>query len=94
MKFRRQHRINRFFVDFACLENRLIVEVDGSQHLDQAIYDHARTARLNDLGYRVLRFWNDDVLLRIVEVLDAIAASADADQGRYVTDGSKRVLSQ
>jgi very-short-patch-repair endonuclease len=77
-KFRRQHRIDRFYADFACLQARLIVELDGSQHLAQIAYDEARTRSLNRCGYRVLRLWNDDVLLRIDDALAAIAAALEA----------------
>ena len=74
-KFRRQHRIDRFYPDFVCLQARLIVELDGSQHLDQQAYDETRTRRLQQLGYRVIRLWNDDVLLRIDDALAVIAAA-------------------
>jgi very-short-patch-repair endonuclease len=62
--FRRQVPIAGYIVDFACPDERLIVELDGSQHAeDQALcYDAARTARLEADGWIVLRFWNDDVL--------------------------------
>jgi len=71
-KFRRQHRIGPYFADFACPELHLVVELDGSQHLDQAKYDSTRTQYLQSQGYRVLRFWNDDVLLRMDDVLGEI----------------------
>ena len=74
-KFRRQHRIDRFYPDFVCLQARLIIELDGSQHLDQRTYDEARTRCLQGLGYRVIRLWNDDVLLRIDDALAVIAAA-------------------
>ena len=77
-KFRRQHRIVRFYADFVCLQARLVVELDGSQHLDQRAYDDARTHCLQQHGYRVLRVWNDDVLLRIDDALAAIAAALAA----------------
>ena len=77
-KFRRQRRIGRFVADFVCLEARLIVEVDGSQHLDRAAYDDARTRWLETQGFRVIRFWNDDVLLRMDDVLTAITAALAA----------------
>ena len=70
MSFRRQVPIGGYIIDFACPECRLIVEVDGSQHgrdLDLA-YDTARTARLKQDGWTVLRFWNDDVLKDIDNV--------------------------
>ncbi len=57
-RFRRQHVFGRYIVDFVCLQHRLIIEVDGDQHLDQRKYDEERTRWLNQQGYRVLRFTN------------------------------------
>ena len=71
-KFRRQHPVGRYIVDFVCLEHRLAIEVDGGQHILQAEHDEKRTAFLASQGFRVLRFWNHDVLLRTDEVLEAI----------------------
>ncbi|SFS09100.1 Very-short-patch-repair endonuclease [Dyella sp. OK004] len=71
-KFRRQHPLAGYIVDFVCLPARLIIELDGGQHLDAQAYDAERTAKLVRLGYRVRRFWNDDVLLRTHEVLEEI----------------------
>ena len=59
--FRRQHPIGKYIVDFCAIKEKLIVELDGSQHLDQEAYDQERTHYLESLGYRVLRFWNNDV---------------------------------
>jgi very-short-patch-repair endonuclease len=56
-RFRRQHRIGFYFADFACSERRLIIELDGGQHVDRADYDEARTRFLEGQGYCVLRFW-------------------------------------
>ncbi|MCW5875898.1 MAG: endonuclease domain-containing protein [Anaerolineales bacterium] len=64
-KFRRQHIIDRFIVDFCCPQKRLVVEVDGDIHLQSREYDQARTEYLNDLGYFVLRVSNQDVMERI-----------------------------
>ena len=61
-KFRRQVTIDPFIVDFLCIQHRLIVEVDGGQHAEQIEHDVARTAWLETQGYRVLRFWNNEVL--------------------------------
>ena len=72
-RFRRQHRVGPYFTDFACPESRLVVELDGSQHLARVAYDNARTDYLRAAGYRVLRFWNDDVIARTEDVLDTIA---------------------
>ena len=62
LKFRRQQPIGDCIVDFVCFERKLIVEVDGSQHLDAIARDDARTAWLESIGFTVLRFWNDEVL--------------------------------
>ena len=67
-KFRRQRPIGPYIVDFVCLENKLIVEVDGGQHTE----DKSRDRWLNTQGYDVLRFWNDDVLTKIDDVIEAI----------------------
>ena len=79
-KFRRQHEIDHYIVDFACAERLLIVELDGGQHADQVVYDERRTQQLQAMGCRVLRFWNNDVLLDIESVLtvilDALASPA------------------
>ena len=77
-KFRRQHPVEGFIVDFACLEARLVIELDGGQHAARAGHDHARTRRLEALGYRVLRFWNNDVLSNPEGVLTMILAALEA----------------
>ena len=83
VKFRRQHPLGTYVLDFACLSPKLVVEVDGSQHLDQVSYDARRSAWLEGQGYIVLRFWANEVLSetdgvvgRIVEVLSASAGAA------------------
>ncbi len=74
LSFRRQMPIAGYIVDFACSEHKLIVEVDGSRHGDDkaVVYDAERTARLEALGWTVLRVWNDEVLRNIDSVCDAI----------------------
>jgi len=71
-KFRRQHPIGPYIADFFCAEVGLVVEVDGSGHLDQIAYDQDRTAWLEGQGYHVIRFWNDDVLDHIDDVTQEI----------------------
>lgn len=61
LKWRRQVPIGRYIADFVCEMEKLIVELDGSQHLDTVEYDEARTQVLEKHGYRVLRFWNEDL---------------------------------
>ena len=71
-KFKRQVPLGKFVVDFVAPSAKLIIELDGGQHAEQAQEDAVRTAFLEQRGYRVLRFWNDDVLLRSEEVFDSI----------------------
>ena len=70
--FRNQQAIGTYIVDFCAPRRKLIIEVDGSQHLEQKEYDEERTRYLESRGYRVLRFWNNDVLNNIDEVLKVI----------------------
>lgn len=70
-KFVRQEAIESFVVDFACRDRRLIVEVDGGQHSENP-KDLLRDRQLADAGYRVLRFWNNDVLANKSGVLETI----------------------
>jgi very-short-patch-repair endonuclease len=71
-KFRRQYSIERFIVDFICLEHRLIIEVDGSIHDEQQEYDQIRQEFLERAGFKVLRFTNGDVFQRLNGVLEVI----------------------
>ncbi|HVJ61761.1 MAG TPA: DUF559 domain-containing protein, partial [Tahibacter sp.] len=75
VRFRRQHRIAGYIVDFVCLEKRVVVELDGGQHADQVVYDEKRTQAFVKIGFRVLRFWNNDALARTDEVLAQIHAT-------------------
>ncbi len=79
-KFRRQHIIDQFIADFVCLSKKLIIEVDGSIHslLENQISDAERSERLNSLGYRILRFSNDQVLTNIDNVLAEIQTELNA----------------
>ena len=74
-KFRRQHEIDAYIADFACVDANLIVELDGGQHVERARYDERRTEALQRRGFRVLRFWNDDVLTATDRVLEQIVAA-------------------
>lgn len=71
-KFRRQHEIDRYIADFACPDAGLVVELDGGQPDEQVAYDETRTRKLQGMGYRVLRFWDNDVLTNIEGVLAVI----------------------
>jgi very-short-patch-repair endonuclease len=74
LRFRRQHPIGPYFADFICLPIRLVIEVDGATHLDAAQIDHdvARSRWLAAEGYRVIRFWNLDVLTNMDRVIERI----------------------
>jgi len=73
LKFKRQKPIGPYIVDFICLEHFLVIELDGGQHLDQR-----RDRALQGRGYRVLRFWNHDVLTKTQAVLEAIRLAIEA----------------
>jgi very-short-patch-repair endonuclease len=81
-KFRRQHPIGHRVVDFACPAGKLVIEIDGGQHAANHVADAARSAELAGHGYRVIRFWNnevmenmDGVLLVVLGVLDEAPTS-------------------
>ncbi len=71
-KFRRQHPIGNYIVDFCCIEARLVIELDGDSHAEQEEYDRKRTQELVAQGYHEMRFTNRDVLHNIVGVLEMI----------------------
>ena len=71
-KFRRQYPIGQYIVDFVCCENHLIIELDGSQHMDMEYYDKKRTLFLETKKYFVIRFWNNDVLNNCSGVLETL----------------------
>jgi len=72
LKFRRQHPFDDYILDFVCLENRLIIEVDGGQHGQQAKYDEIRAQKLQAAGFRLLRFWDNEVLKEAESVKEKI----------------------
>jgi very-short-patch-repair endonuclease len=67
--FRRQHAIGIYIPDFVCIEKKFIIELDGSQHLEQEEYDEERTKSLESQGYKVIRLWNNDVMNNIEGVI-------------------------
>ncbi len=77
-KFRRQHPIGVYIVDFVCLIEKLIIELDGRQHVERMAYDRRRTTTLSQKGFRILRFWNNNVFLNTNAVLEAILAELNA----------------
>jgi very-short-patch-repair endonuclease len=80
-KFRRQHPIGPYIVDFVCLEHRLVVEIDGSQHDEpaQRQHDEKRTAWLNSEGYAVQRYWAWDVMSDVDHIIWEIRQGLSAE---------------
>jgi len=76
-KFRRQHPVGPFIVDFICLEKKVVIEVDGGQHAENEELDTQRSAYLKEMGYHILRFWNNEVLQETEAVLTTIFASLE-----------------
>ena len=72
VKFRRQQPIESYIVDFVSFDKKVVVELDGGQHSESADYDSQRDNCLNANGFKVLRFWNNDVLKNIEGVLEVI----------------------
>ena len=80
--FRRQHAVGIYIPDFASPKAKLIIELDGSQHLDQREYDEERTKYFESVGYKVIRFWNSDVMNKIEEVLLTITYALEKQSGK------------
>ena len=71
-KFRRQHPFENYILDFVCLDRKVVIEVDGSQHFELADEDAFRTKLLAKAGFRVMRFWNNEVMNEFESVKEAI----------------------
>ena len=71
-KFRRQQPIGPYIVDFACMSRKLVIELDGGQHAERHDYDEKRDDYLRGKGYRILRFWNNEVFQNCMDVLEAV----------------------
>lgn len=72
LKFRRQQPIGNYIVDFVCYEKKIIIKIDGGQHIENENFDLKRSKWLEGQGFEVLRFWNNEVLENTQEVLDFI----------------------
>jgi len=75
--FRRQHAVGNYIPDFCSPKAKLIIELDRSQHLEQEVYDQERTKYLESFGYKVVRFWNNDVMNNIDRVILAIICALE-----------------
>lgn len=90
-KFRRQHPLDRYIVDFVCSGAGLVVELDGSKHEEQQAYDDARTHKLQSFGYWVLRFWDNDALTNMEGVLEVVleALASPAPHASPLPEGER-----
>ena len=82
IRFRRQHPIGRYVVDFACPAAKLVIELDGGQHATSLEEDEMRSREIARRGYRVIRFWNGDVMENIGGVLETIYRELDISLSR------------
>ena len=89
LKFRRQQPIGRYIVDFFCPEHRVVVELDGGHHADQVQADQRRTDFLNKAGYRVLRFWDNEVLTDAEAVLERIVEALNTPHPNPLPQGTR-----
>ena len=78
-RFRRQHALGPYVVDFCAPARKLAIEIDGAQHSEQVDYDTEHTAYLDSRGYRVLRFWNAEIMNDIVRVLNTICQALEQE---------------
>jgi very-short-patch-repair endonuclease len=85
LKFRRQEPIGKYIADFACHEKRIVIEVDGRQHSTNKERDRERDNWFKEQGYKVLRFWNNEVLTNIAGVLEVLNP-LPSREGKVVCD--------
>ncbi|WP_035382769.1 endonuclease domain-containing protein [Ferriphaselus sp. R-1] len=78
LKFKRQKPLGRYVVDFVCMEAKLVIELDGGQHLDQVGCDRVRDAWLKSQGFTVLRFWNNELMSEMETVLERIRLEVES----------------
>lgn len=87
LKFKRQKPMGCYIVDFVCVEQQLIIEINGGQHAEQTGYDQHRDAWLRSQGYTVLRFWNHEVMQQLEGVLEQIRNAVALSPGPSPTSG-------
>lgn len=85
VRFRNQHAIGSYIPDFCAVKEKLIIELDGSQHLEQTEYDEGRTKYFESLGYKVIRFWNNQVTNELENVILAIKYALEEIQKEQST---------
>ncbi|RLA21088.1 MAG: DNA (cytosine-5-)-methyltransferase [Gammaproteobacteria bacterium] len=79
-KFRRQHPLGRYIVDFVCIELKLVIELDGGQHSEQQDYDERRSQWLGQRDFKVVRFWNNDVIENLEGVMERLCCCLPPSQ--------------
>lgn len=92
LKFKRQQPIGKYIADFVCLQYKIIIELDGSQHLDTKEYDDERTNYLRNCGYQVIRIWNNEIFNNIDGVLEYIINALPPRGGGFGRGGKKNNL--
>ena len=90
LKFRRQHPFGDYILDFVCLEKKLVIEIDGGQHGGRTNCDEMRTRNLVTAGFRVLRFWNNEVLKEIEAVMEQIGRAIQEQRPSPITPSPPR----
>ena len=90
-KFRRQHILQGYIVGFVCLDKKIIIEFDGGQHADQTEYDDHRTKVLEKDGFKIIRFWNNEILNNLEGVLEVLLNTSHpllrSDLSRHAGEG-------
>jgi very-short-patch-repair endonuclease len=89
-KFRRQHPIGKYVVDFCCLEKKAVIELDGGQHARQNANDFSRTRDIEKEGFQVVRFWNNQITENPQGVLERIAFVLKSPHLNPLPDGERK----
>ena len=92
-KFRRQAPIGKYIVDFVCFEKKIIIELDGGQHNFEKQKDLSRDAWLRSQGFRILRFWNNDVMQNCGGVLQEVLKQIDPPPSLPHEGGGNKIIS-
>ena len=90
-RFRRQAPIGKYIVDFVCFEKRLVIELDGGQHAANQEYDHSRSEWLRSQGFKVIRFWNNDVMNNVEGIKEVIARNLVTPHPNLPPQGGKGI---
>lgn len=89
-KFRRQHPIGKYVVDFCCLKQKVVIELDGGQHAQRRAYDSARTNDIEKEGFRIVRFWNNQIMENPQGALENLAFLLKSPHLDPLPDGERK----